>query len=591
VLVVVGLIACGKKDAPPAAEMPARGPIAPPAAVPSSLPSRGAAAAPAATASGGEESSAATVTGCPKSLAGAESVTRVITSECGVVPVSDDYHLNNGELILEAGATLAFKEGTSLNIGYNDTAKLIVRGTAEAPVRFTSAGDKAPGVWKGVHLYDHADRSTIDHLIVEYAGQGQDGDESSESVGIEAQDVVFTSSTVRAAKGVGVAFGKHGTATNFSGNTFSEIGGVPVSLGPAALEGVEGPNTMPRGSFIRVTGGTIAGRVTWRDAGAPYLVSEDVHVDGQSSLLTIAAGVEVRFTSEAHILVGYSESGTIQTAGTEDAPVVLTSAGDARPGSWPALRIYPLGEGIFAGTRFEHGGAGGLGVLRVDGAVAITGCTFTGNFGGVRLEARAKVKRFDDNGFADNGKGAVWLYPAQLGGLGSGNRYTPGERIELFEGTVEEDATWRAQGAPIEVLGDLRIDGRTVLTVESGSRFAMKDKSRVIVGAHDNASLRLLGTAARPIELTGIRDVAGSWGGIHLAASSRDSVLEWVHIRDAGGEGGVFVEGEANARVTELACARCAAPVLAYACSAQVTASAIRPEDGTVQGLVARECP
>src|SRR5262249_13661872 len=153
--------------APPAADVPVR-PVATRAAAPSAPPSRGAAAAPAATASGGEESSAATVTGCPKSLAGAESVNRVITRECGVVLVSDDYHLNNGDLTLEAGATLAFKEGTSLNIGYNDTAKLIVRGTAEAPVRFTSAGDRAPGVWRGVRLYDHADRSTIDHLIVEY---------------------------------------------------------------------------------------------------------------------------------------------------------------------------------------------------------------------------------------------------------------------------------------------------------------------------------------------------------------------------------------------------------------------------------------
>src|SRR5262249_26298786 len=152
-----------------------------------------------------EVSSAPTVTECPKSLDGSESVNRVITKACGVVPVTGDYHINNGTLTLEAGATLAFKEGTKLNVGYNDTAKLIVKGTADAPVTFTTSGDKVSGVWNGVTLHEHADRSTIDHLIVEFAGP-----DSGEAVHIDAQDVVWTNSTIRGVKGAGLVLGPNG---------------------------------------------------------------------------------------------------------------------------------------------------------------------------------------------------------------------------------------------------------------------------------------------------------------------------------------------------------------------------------------------
>jgi hypothetical protein len=582
-LAILALWACGRRDAPTTAEAPARGSTAAQGVVPPATPARrGAAAAPGATASGGEESSAATITECPKTLKGAENVNRVITKECGVVTVTDDYHLNYGELTLEPGATLAFREGTSLNVGYNDTAKLIVKGTAEQPVRFTSAGDHVPGVWKGVHLFDHADRSSIDHLVVEYAG-----DEGDEAIGIEAQDVVLTSTTVRQVKGIGVAFGRHGTALRMAGMVFEAVGGWPISIGPAAVDGMTGPSTFPDGSVVHVYGGTIEDKVTWRQIGAPYFVSEDVDVEGASAargVLTIEAGVDVRFGPEAHLLVGYSQPAAVETRGTEEAPVVLGSNRETRPGSWPSVHIYGYGEGTFAGTVFEHGGSSEYpGVLRVDGTAALTSCTFRDNLGGLALGAggRAKLRQLEGVSFAGNGRGAIWLFPQQVESLGPGNRYADGERIELFGGNIDETATWHAQDTVIEVLGDLHVDGRTVLSVESGSRFAMKDRSRIFVGARDNASLRLVGTAARPIEIGGIRDQPGSWGGIRLEDSSRDSVLEWVRLRDAGGDGGVFVDGEANARIAELSCARCAAPALVYACSAKVSATSLHAEDGT----------
>jgi len=63
-----------------------------------------------------------------------------------------------------------------------------------------------------------------------------------------------------------------------------------------------------------------------------------------------------------------------------------------------------------------------------------------------------------------------------------------------------------------------------------------------------------------------------------------------VHLRDAGGDGGVYADGEASATITALSCARCAAPTLAYACSARISSSDVRAEEGTERTEVKIGC-
>ncbi len=68
---------------------------------------------------------------------------------------------------------------------------------------------------------------------------------------------------------------------------------------------------------------------------------------------------------------------------------------------------------------------------------------------------------------------------------------------------------------------------------------------------------------------------------IALHGQSRDSVIQNVILRDAGGEGSLFVEGGANAKVSDLTCQKCSTAALAYPCDAKVTASNIKGEEGT----------
>ncbi len=583
------LPSCGRGEPPgPRDEAPPRAGAPRAASAAGQEESSGAAAAPLSPAAGGEVVSAATVTECPETLEGAESVNRVITRACGVVTVSADYHVNNGSLTLEAGATLAFREGVTLNVGYNDSAKLIVRGTDEEPVRFISAGDRVPGFWRGVRLHSHADRSVLDRLVIEHAGEG-----GIEALRVDAQDVVITRVTVRGAKGSGVTFGRHGTTAGFSGNRFERIGRWPVSLGPEAAGGIDGESQFEPGAVVHVYGGTITGETTWRPAGAPYHVSEDVHVEGEEGApgaLFLAAGVEVRFAPEARLAIGYSSPALLRVNGVAFAPVVLRGSREPRAASWPGVVVHALGEASFSSTIFEHGGdPASVGVLRVDGTVSVIGCTFRDNVGGVALGPRARVKVFDGNAFDGNAKGAVALHPPQFDMLGPANRYGEGERIVLHAGTVEDTATWRAQGALVEVLGDLLVDGRTVLTVEPGARFAFKDKASLSVGQRDNASLRLLGVPGRPIELLGLRDEPAAWAGVRLEESSRDSVLAHVIVRAAAA--GVTVAGDANAEIHDLLCLRCSGPALAVACTARVTAASVTVAGGPFPAEARAACP
>jgi hypothetical protein len=501
-------------------------------------------------------------------------VNRVIGKACGTVLVAADYHVNNGSLTLEAGVTLAFAEGTSLNVGYNDSAKLVVRGSEAEPVVFTSAGEKAPGAWKGVRLFSHADRSIVDHLVVEYAGADRE-----EAVRIDGQDVVWTRSTVRAAAGVGIAFGKHGTVERFAGNRFERVARWPLSLGPVAAGGIDGQSVFDDGAVVHVYGGTIVAPVTWRPAGAPYYVSEDLHVEGDTGApgsLTLVAGTEVRFGLEARVAVGYSQRAALVTAGTAEAPVVLTGAtpaGERRPGSWPGVIVYPAGEGSFVATIFElGGGAGGRGVLRVEGTAALGGCVFRDNAGGALFGPRARLRAFDGNRFENNGR-ALKLPPAMMGDLGGGNRYGPGERIELFGGAVEESATWKAQDAPVEVLGDLRVDGRTLLILEPGTRLHFKEGTRLSVGELDIATLVARGTKEQPVLLAGLGDPPAAWGGVELAAGARDS--RFTHLRLRHAAEGITVAAEADVHIDDLTCEACAGPALRAACDARVTAAGV----------------
>jgi len=534
-----------------------------------------------ANAAGEAPAAAATATECPKSLAGTDNVDRVITKACGVVPVTADYAIEGATLTLEAGAALAFAEGTRLTVGYYEPAKLVVKGTADAPVTFTSNGDKVAGAWQGVFLHEKANRSSIDGLVLEHAG----GDDQAALV-VEAREVTVARSTVRKAKSLAVEVAGEGAAA-ITGLTFAEVGPVAMRVTPAAAGGVEGDSTFPAGALVQVQPGAIGKSVRLAALGTPWLIAGQVQVNGtpgQRATLTIDAGAELRFGAEGSLDVGYYAEAGLVAEGTAEKPIVFTAHERQEPGAWGGVRIFGKAEARLQHVRFTHGGKQEAeGALLIDGPARVTlhEASFVGNLVGVVVQGpEAKLEAFDALAFEST---AVALRaPARyLAKLGADNRYTGEPRIVVEADKLDADATWKPQtGAKVELEGLLQVSG-TRLVVEPGFTLHVADDVEVQVGYYENAGLELRGTAEAPITIRGLRDEPGTWGGIVLFPKAKGNVIEHVVLRNAGGQAGVRFDGESDGKVKHLRCDACSVPGLTWTCTSKVEHEAIVAGEGT----------
>jgi hypothetical protein len=519
---------------------------------------------------------------CPPSLSGTDKVDRVITKECGVVPVTADYAIDGATLTLEAGATLAFAEGTRLTIGYYEPAKLVVKGTAEAPVTFTtSSADKVAGVWQGVRLEAKASRSRIEGLVLEHAG-GEDA----AALLVEAQDVTIGGTTVRSAKGIGIEIADDGMA-KVSGTTLADVGPVAMRVTPAAAGGIAADNRLPAEAVVQVQPGVLGKSATWNALGVPWVIGGQVQVHGaagQRATLTLAPGAALRFGGEGSLTVGYYAEGGLVAEGTADAPITFSGHERQEPGAWGAVRLFGKAEARLQHVALRHGGRQEAeGALMIDGParVSLQDASFTDDAVGVVVQGgEAKLQAFDRVTF-ERTPVALRAPARHLGSLGAANTYVGEPRIVAEADKLDVDATWRLQaGAMVELEGLLQVSGVRLL-VDPGVTVHVADGVEVQVGYYENAGLELRGTAEAPITFRGRRDEPGSWGGIVLFGKAKGNVLEHVVLRNAGGQAGVRFDGESSGKVEHLRCDACSAPGLTWTCKSKVEHQHVVAGEGT----------
>lgn len=534
-------------------------------------------AGPASAAGAGVDPTAK-VTECPKSLGGSDKLHRVISKDCGVVPVTEDYYVDGGSLTLEAGSSLSFKDGAGLYVGYYEPAKLVVQGTAEAPVVLTAAGDKAPGVWRGVSINEHAARSTIAGLVIEYAGN----DES--ALYVAATDVSVTGSKIRESKGTGLLIADGGTLAAFTDNELKKLGSKTAIAGPAsAIAGLGAGNRFDAGAHVLVRGGGVSKSGKWQPSGAPLMIGGEVNVDGdvgQPAKLELAAGLELRFGESGALVVGYYNPGALVVAGTAEAPVTFTAQERREAGGWSGVRVHGKGEATIEQAVFEFGGRDELlGVLAVQGgALGLKGSTFRSNKAGVSVDEGGRVTGFADNKFVATPVAAL-LAANQVGAVAEGNGFDRDSRIKITGGAVKAKTVWHGQGVPIEWAGELYIDAE--LTLEPGVALQGQPDARLVVGYYETAALLVKGQLAAPVTIGPVDSAAGTWLGITLAGKSRGSSFENLVLTGVSAELGIDVAGGADAKLSGVTCSRCKNAVVGWACGATVTSSQVLAADGT----------
>jgi hypothetical protein len=581
--------ACGKKAAAPGA---GAGEAAPTAAAdkpaaPSAAKPADAGAAPVATAAGGEVTGLTAVTDCPKSLSGPEKVARTITKACGPVPVTGNYRID-GQLTLEAGAVLKFSEGTGLDVGPDDTSKLIVKGTPEEPVVMTSGGDAVAGFWRGVRLYSHAARSQIANLVIEHAGDDRG------MLKIDAEDVSLKGLTLRDGKDVGLYVDDNVTLAELSGSKLEKAGKVAISATLAALGGLQPGNSFDADAFVEVRGGVVDSSAKWQNPGAPYVIRRSFDVAGKNgkATLEIAAGTVLKLDPGVDIDVGYSNPGALVVAGSADKPVTFTASEAGHP--WQGVWIYNGASVKIDQAVLSGGGADeGRGVIMVDhGDLAVTNTAFKGNRLGVTCAEEAEdVKLAIDKSSFDGGeKPAVAIMARQVGGLGASNSFAKDAHIMVRGGTVRGTVTWPALSVPYEIAREVTVEEKGQLTLAAGVELVFAKDQQLSVGYSSEGTLKAMGTADKPVKLRGEHDEADAWKGVYFYGSARDSELNHVRIEGAGAEAAVQVKEGAAVKIDGLSGAKCANAVVTSDCKAKLTVANVKAENGTPKDVIKPEC-
>jgi hypothetical protein len=517
---------------------------------------------------------------CPPALKDADKgLQRTIPAGC-TTSVEGEYYVD-GELIIEAGATLKFKPDAAMYIGYTGPSKLIVHGTKDKPVTFTSGGDAAAGVWKGVHLYSHAARSEITGLVIEYAAN---------ALWSEADDLTVKDSSFKNAKEIGVKIDETATLTAFAGNTFDKAGDLAMTVPPSALAGL-GANTFAPDAWIELRGGAARKSATWANPGAPFKVTGEVYIDGDagSAAVEIAAGNRFKFDTSGAIYVGYGGDSTLTVKGTKDAPVVFMSAGDAQPGAWGhGIIAYQHGAISLDYAKVQHGGADGKGAVRAEGGkLSITNSIINDNVVGVSLDDQSELKAFDANETFNNHDWALVLHPKHLGVLGATNKYAADQMVEVQDGAVDKAATWALQeNASISIHGEVYIDGGSV-TIPAGAEYSFNEQAAIYVGYGKPGTLVIQGTKAKPVVFKGGRDEVGTWKGVELYGQANASSIENLVVKNAGGAAGVRVSGGGSVKVNGLTCSKCEAAALTWDCGSKVTQTGVKGDSGTPKGAIA----
>jgi hypothetical protein len=519
---------------------------------------------------------------CPPALKDTDKgLQRTIPAGC-TTSVEGDYYVE-GELIVEAGATLKFKPDAAMYIGYGGPAKLIVRGTKDKPATFTSGGDAAAGAWKEVHLYPRAPRSEITGLVIEYART---------ALWSEAPDLSVKDSTFRNAKEVGVKIDEQATLTAFTGNTFDKAGELAMTVPPAAVGGL-GANTFAPDAVIELRGGAAKKSATWVNPGAPFKVAGEVYVDGDPGKATVevAAGNRFKFEGSGALYVGYGGDGELNVKGTKDAPVAFMSAGDAQPGAWErGIIVYQRGVLTLDYAKVQHGGADGKGAVRGEGGkLSITNSIINDNVVGVSLDDQTELKAFDANETFNNKDWALVLHPKHLGVLGATNKYAADQMVEVQNGNVEKPATWALQnGANISIHGEVYVDGGSV-TIPAGAEYSFNEQAALYIGYGKPGTLLIQGTKDKPVVFKGARDEVGTWKGVELYGQSNASSIENLAVKNAGGGGGVRVSGGGSVKVNGLTCSKCEEAALKWDCGSKVTQAAVKGDGGTPKGAIVPE--
>lgn len=257
-------------------------------------------------------------------------------------------------LTLAPGTTLLFAAEEALHVGWNDGGGLVAEGTLDAPIIFGSnAESPSAGDWDGVIVHGVATSVTLAHVTLRHCGgtaAGYDG-----CLTVQDGAATVTAVTIEQSARYGVDLREGGRFAAGSSN----LTVTGTALAPVVLNAND-VHTLPAGTYtgnsrdvILVPGGTVETTQTWPEPGVPYVIDEDVLVEGTGTpVLTLTEGTTLRFGVDAGLFVGSYDAGELRATASDSMPIVFTAdAASPSPGHWVGVA---LDEGSSASSLLDY---------------------------------------------------------------------------------------------------------------------------------------------------------------------------------------------------------------------------------------------
>lgn len=275
---------------------------------------------------------------------------------------------------------------------------------------------------------------------------------------------------------------------------------------------------------------------TWTAAGSPYIITGNRTIlDG--AVLTVEAGVDVRFNATTSLTVGSTSAGGLIVNGTAENPVLFTANSDTpTPGFWNYLRTVSSSTGNVSCSHaiFEYGGSTN-GLVDVNGGnPQFADCTFrlSQNYG-LYHSGTTVSATIQDCAFQNNGSYPLYWNSNQVQNILAGNSFSGNipDRILLRSVNITTGSTWLNPGIPLEPENDLivRSNGADPLVLSPGIQLLFRSGKALFVGYTTP-------TADASISATGVTfgavNPGSGWNGIDFQAAIQPSSLTGCTIRD-----------------------------------------------------------
>ena len=298
------------------------------------------------------------------------------------------------ELEIEAGAELIFASDAELVVGWNgNTSELKAIGTNDDPITFRGEEDEV-GFWGEIRVTGSAKSSTeLEHVVIRNGGGLGNG-----ALNID-QEIMLKNVSIEKSKDLGLRVSDVGLK---DGSTMVKVtgtvGGYPVEVDSDAITRfpIDGDLSGNEEDAIRVTGGSMTRGGTLKKANVPYFI--DTTLTMRDLALEIEPGVELRFASDAGLVVGWNGNDSeLRAIGTSEEPIIFTSKEDVDGGEgyskgyWKGISVGSRAKGT---TAFDHvvvrygGGSNGAN-LTLDRSISVTNSRIEQSAGaGIKLDYR-----------------------------------------------------------------------------------------------------------------------------------------------------------------------------------------------------------